>query len=104
MVNEFYLSSEFRDIKENSITLTERNDQDAASTRIIRATHARHITLMTRAFGRGIDFIVDEQAVKDVGGVHIIQAFISEEESETVQIQGRTARQGNPGSYQMIID
>jgi hypothetical protein len=41
--------------------------------------------------------------IKSVGGLHVIQAFLSLEESEEVQIKGRTARQNNNGSYDCII-
>ena len=37
------------------------------------------------------------------GGIHVIQTFMSEEESEEVQIMGRTARQGTKGSFSMIL-
>ena len=37
------------------------------------------------------------------GGVHVIQAFLPAERSEEIQIQGRTARQGKKGSFQMIL-
>ena len=35
--------------------------------------------------------------------MHIIQAFFSDDESEEVQIQGRTARQGKSGTYSIIL-
>ena len=35
--------------------------------------------------------------------MHVIQAFLSEDESEEVQIQGRTARQGKKGTYSLIL-
>jgi len=35
--------------------------------------------------------------------VHVIQTFISEMESESTQIEGRTARQGQRGSYELIL-
>jgi preprotein translocase subunit SecA len=63
------------------------------------ATRSGHITLLTRAFGRGIDFVVEERSVMQAGGMHIIQTFISEDESESVQIEGRTARQGQKGTF-----
>ena len=31
------------------------------------------------------------------------QTFVSEEKSEEVQIMGRTARQGNTGSYSLVL-
>jgi hypothetical protein len=37
------------------------------------------------------------------GGVHVIQTFLSEELSEEIQIKGRTARQGENGSFSMVI-
>lgn len=58
---------------------------------------------MTKAFGRGIDFQVVEKDVQEAGGLHVIQAFISEEEAESVQIEGRTARQGSAGTYELIV-
>ena len=41
---------------------------------------------------------MDEQ-----GGLHVVQTFLSEELSEEIQIRGRTARQKNKGSFQMIL-
>jgi len=57
------------------------------------------ISFMTKAFGRGTDFKVYDQEIKDGGGIHILQLFMSEEESEEIQIKGRTARFGSHGSY-----
>lgn len=54
-------------------------------------------------FGRGTDFFCKDEAVENNGGVHIIQTFLSEEISEEIQIQGRTARQGKQGTYQLIL-
>lgn len=47
--------------------------------------------------------MVGSKEVRDAGGVHVIQTFVSEEESEAKQTEGRTARQGNLGSYEMIL-
>jgi preprotein translocase subunit SecA len=58
---------------------------------IRRATAAGQITLLTRAFGRGIDFMCRDSVVEANGGVHVLQTFLSEELSEEVQIMGRTA-------------
>jgi|JI61114C2RNA_FD_contig_71_2160427_length_2385_multi_2_in_0_out_0_2 late competence protein required for DNA uptake (superfamily II DNA/RNA helicase) len=64
MVNNFYQSREFENLKQNAMTLTEKNDHDATKSRIIRATNSRAITVLTKAFGRGIDFIVREKSAK----------------------------------------
>ncbi|CAL6013736.1 Helicase-related_protein [Hexamita inflata] len=61
------------------------------------------VTLITREFGRGTDFVCYDQTIDSHGGVHVIQTFFSDELSEEKQIKGRTARQGNRGSYSMII-
>ncbi len=44
----------------------------------------------------------DPQVLK-AGGLHVLQTFLSEDESEEVQIKGRTSRQGTPGSYAMVL-
>ena len=36
-------------------------------------------------------------------GIHVIQTFLSEALSEEIQIKGRTARQGENGSYSLIL-
>lgn len=59
---------------------------------------------MSSAFGRGTDFLLLDEKIKQNGGLHVIQAFLSVEESEEVQIKGRTARQNSNGSYDCVID
>jgi preprotein translocase subunit SecA len=61
---------------------------------ISKAATSGQITLSTAIFGRGTDFFCKCEKVEKAGGVHIIQAFLSTEASEEVQIKGRTARQG----------
>jgi len=58
---------------------------------------------MTNSFGRGTDFVLLDQKIKDKGGLHVIQCLLSLDESEEVQIKGRTARQSNNGSYDCVI-
>ncbi|CAL6025624.1 Helicase-related_protein [Hexamita inflata] len=61
------------------------------------------VTLISREFGRGTDFVCYDSIIDGYGGVHVIQTFFSDELSEEKQIKGRTARQGKFGSYSMII-
>ena len=61
------------------------------------------VTLLTKVFGRGVDFICYDDKLLSNGGVHVIQTFLLEELSEESQIKGRTARQGTTGSYSMIL-
>lgn len=58
---------------------------------------------MTKSFGRGTDFQVVDKKINDSGGVHIIQAFLSLEESEEIQVKGRTFRQNGNGSCDILI-
>jgi preprotein translocase subunit SecA len=40
------------------------------------------ITLMTKFFGRGTDFpVIDEEVIR-IGGLHVIQGFVSADNSE----------------------
>jgi hypothetical protein len=64
---------------------------------------AGRITLLTRAFGRGTDFICYDDRLQQNGGIHVIQTFFSFIKSEEVQIKGRTARQGNVGSFSLVL-
>jgi hypothetical protein len=70
---------------------------------INKAATAGQITICPAVFGRGTDFFCKDGKVEDNGGVHVIQTFLSEERSEEVQIQGRTARQGKQGSYKLVL-
>ncbi|CAG9311001.1 unnamed protein product [Blepharisma stoltei] len=70
---------------------------------INQATISGYVSLFTRVFGRGIDFKCQNQTVESSGGVHVIQTFLSEEASEETQIMGRSARQGQQGSFSMVL-
>jgi hypothetical protein len=79
---------------------------DSNNTRSIAvraACQPRRVTLCTRDFGRGVDFVVYSSALISAGGMHVIQTFLSIEYCEEVQIKGRTCRQDNPGSYSLIL-
>jgi hypothetical protein len=69
----------------------------------IRAAARGAVTLATRPFGRGTDFLSTDASVNGAGGVHVVQTFLSETESEEIQIKGRTARQGDNGSYALVL-
>ena len=43
------------------------------------------------------------QRLSRSGGIHVIQTFLSEEQSEEIQIKGRTGRQDNLGSFSMVL-
>jgi preprotein translocase subunit SecA len=71
--------------------------------RIERAATMGRVTLLTRTFGRGVDFVCRDQQLLANGGIHVLQTFFSEQLSEEYQIMGRGARQGDKGSYRMIL-
>ncbi|ETO30348.1 hypothetical protein RFI_06774, partial [Reticulomyxa filosa] len=100
---ELYESSNFSPIKDDAIVMTEEISPDAKESFIKRATSSGQVGLFTKAFGRGTDFYCRDQIVAANGGPHVIQTFLSEELSEEVQIKGRTARQGKPGSYSLML-
>eukprot|EP00854_Cymbomonas_tetramitiformis_P004389 gene4389-5398_t len=60
---------------------------------IKKAATAGQATFCTAVFGRGTDFFCKDRKLQEIGGMHVIQTFVSLEKSEELQIQGRTARQ-----------
>jgi preprotein translocase subunit SecA len=66
------------------------------------AGHHGKVTLLTKEFGRGVDF-QSETKVNEKGGMHVIQAFFSMNVKEEIQIKGRTARKDEVGSYELIL-
>ena len=83
--------------------LNETHSTDDRDNKIKKASNRKNITFMTSSFGRGTDFVIYDDSVKKLGGLHVIQTFLSVDASEEVQIQGRTARQGEKGSYKLMI-
>jgi hypothetical protein len=73
------------------------------SLKVKKATHSGVVTLLSREHGRGLDFHCSDKIVEQTGGLHVVQTFFSGELSEEIQIRGRTARQKNKGSFQMVL-
>lgn len=76
-------------------------DEDS---KVQQAVKGGSVSLMPRVFGRGTDFMVYDESVDTSGGLHVIQTFVSDELSEEKQMKGRTARQGNNGSFSMVLN
>ena len=74
------------------------------ATRINETTKLPEVTFLPRVFGRGLDFACRDDRVNTDRGVHVIQAFLSEDVSEEIQIKGRTARQGKAGTFCLILN
>merc|ERR1711988_168498 len=105
-LEEFQRSEYFRRhiVYKSSINiLTEETDERTRDVYVSKAATSGQITLTTKYFGRGTDFVSWDEELNKKGGVHVLQTFLSTTESEEVQIKGRSARQGQNGSYGMIL-
>ena len=61
------------------------------------------VTLSSSTFGRGTDFQCMDDTVQQAGGIHIVQTHVASTLSEEIQMKGRTARQGEKGSWSMVL-
>ena len=104
-MQEFRKSEFFRQVVEKASVnlLSENTSKDARDYYIKKAATGGQVTLATKAFGRGTDFISRDSDLNDNGGTHIVQTYFSVMQSEEIQIQGRTSRQGQKGSYSLIL-
>ena len=105
-INTFYnerLEKNKKGISIDSIQIvTERLSSSDRKLFIKRASTPKKVSLFTRTFGRGTDFMVNNQDLITAGGILVVHCFYSEEASEEKQIQGRCARQGDPGTYKPV--
>ena len=102
-VNDF-LESPAMSARRGQVRVMREEDTVADREQAVRqAVASKSITLLSRDFGRGTDFVCYDEDLNVSGGIHVIQTFVSLEVSEETQIKGRTARQGNFGSYSLIL-
>ena len=104
-LQRFRDSSYFAQFKSKAAVLTEltatrREDRDSI---VKAATRQGMVTLASRMYGRGTDFKIFDDRMEACGGMHVLQTFFSRDLSEEVQIMGRSARQGNKGSYSLVL-
>ena len=77
--------------------------QDQAEADIVaQAGQPSKVTIATSMAGRGTDIKLHE-SVKAAGGLHVIQTQLYESSRVDRQLEGRCARQADPGSYEMIL-
>lgn len=103
-LEKFKESNAFIALRHKPATLTELTDHDTRDFVIRRAASIGQLTLCTAPFGRGTDFMCFDPRVEEKGGVYCLQTFVSLDESEEVQMWGRTARQGKKGSFAIIAE
>mmetsp|Transcript_55824 Transcript_55824/g.116793 ORF Transcript_55824/g.116793 Transcript_55824/m.116793 type:complete len:2524 (-) Transcript_55824:513-8084(-) len=106
MLVNFWRSDSFKSYADGGrvhVLLEEMRADEKQQTISCRSGAARAVTLATRPFGRGTDFAALDETVNSSGGIHIIATFLAETESEEIQIKGRTARQGEPGSFSLLL-
>ena len=101
-LRDFLDSSHCRGLADVNV-LQETVDERERDRVIRKAATSSQVTLATAVFGRGTDFFCHDPELKEAGGVHVIQTFLSLDKAEEVQIKGRTARQGEDGSYAMVL-
>jgi preprotein translocase subunit SecA len=96
-----HLSQELKRREVPHTLLNARHDASEAAI-IAAAGRAGAVTVATNMAGRGTDIRVDAAAL-DAGGLHVIAAERHESRRIDRQLFGRTARQGNVGSYEEIV-
>ncbi|CAE7277730.1 secA [Symbiodinium necroappetens] len=102
-LDTFFNSEQCRQLRSKLECLSELTCADDRTRIVFHAATKGHVTLCSSAFGRGTDFISSDSQLIENGGVHVIQTFFSVDKAEETQVKGRTARQGQPGSYSMIL-
>lgn len=91
-------------IRESGISCKVLNArQDAHEAEVIaKAGQRGAVTIATSMAGRGTDIPV-ERAALDAGGLHVILTELHDSSRVDRQLIGRTGRQGDPGSYELLL-
>jgi preprotein translocase subunit SecA len=69
---------------------------------VSQAGRSGRITIATNMAGRGTDIILDDD-VRRNGGLHVIASEVHSSARIDRQLVGRSARQGDPGSYRFFL-
>jgi preprotein translocase subunit SecA len=83
------------------VVLNAKQDQSEAQI-VAQAGHAGRVTVATNMAGRGTDIALGPD-VAERGGLHVILTEYNESRRIDRQLLGRCARQGDPGSVEVIV-
>ncbi|KAL4481675.1 hypothetical protein ABPG74_007764 [Tetrahymena malaccensis] len=103
-LNNYHESNYLYLQKDNYIVIKEHDSINDLDFNVQRVTQSGQIGLLLREYGRGTDFHCLDPKVNTAGGVVVIQTFFSNSIAEEIQIKGRTARQGQPGQFYIILN
>ena len=103
ILEDFSASDAFKQYTASALKIVSKTLPEDRDSAIARAVEEGRVTLLIAAYGRGTDFTYNNKELDERGGIHVIQAFLSEESAEETQIMGRTNRQGHPGSFSMVL-
>ncbi len=81
--------------------LNAKQDKEEADI-VAGAGRSGQVTVATNMAGRGTDIKLDD-TVREAGGLHVILTEHYESSRVDRQLAGRCARQGDPGSFQMLL-
>jgi preprotein translocase subunit SecA len=95
------LAASFNDAGLSYKVLNARQDKEEAEV-IANAGAYGAITIATGIAGRGTDIKLSAQA-KEAGGLHVVITELQDSSRIDRQFYGRSARQGDPGSYSLML-
>jgi hypothetical protein len=75
-------------VPSGTMQVIKSDDTRNITLKIKKATHSGQVTLLSREHGRGLDFHCSDAKVDELGGLHVVQTFLSEELSEEIQVMG----------------
>ena len=85
-----------------NLVVLNANEADQEAEIIEQAGKSGTITIATNMAGRGTDIALDSKA-REAGGLHVVLTELHDASRIDRQLYGRCARQGDPGSYEIIL-
>lgn len=95
------LGQDLRDNKIDCQILNAKNHAEEAAI-VAQAGQPKKVTIATNMAGRGTDILL-HKSVRDAGGLHVIATERHSSTRIDRQLIGRSARQGDPGSFEFVL-